>query len=235
MSYTGGPSFHLPQQLREILAAKGCWLWILGIIGMQAILRPGWYQTFGLALEGIFAGKVWQLFTYGLLHGGWWHVATNSFFILAIGSRIEWMMGHKTMTQAMVLGILAGGVCHLILGARGGILVGLSGGGMSLLLLLTTLSPQSRMMPIPVSGKNLGIGLLVSALILSLIDPSLGLPWFSKLGRGFANHGMGNIFQMGHACHLGGGMAGWLMGRWRLRPRVTLEELRQDREKRETH
>jgi hypothetical protein len=38
---------------------------------------------------------------------------------------------------------------------------------------------------------------------------------------------------MGHACHFGGGMAGWLFGRWLLRPRISLERLRRDRERRE--
>jgi membrane associated rhomboid family serine protease len=46
-------------------------------------------------------------------------------------------------------------------------------------------------------------------------------------------HGMGAVFAMGHACHFGGGLAGWLYGRWLLRPRVTLERLRRDRKRRE--
>jgi membrane associated rhomboid family serine protease len=41
------------------------------------------------------------------------------------------------------------------------------------------------------------------------------------------------IFEIGHACHLGGGLAGWLMGLWILRPRITLEELQKERARRE--
>jgi membrane associated rhomboid family serine protease len=37
---------------------------------------------------------------------------------------------------------------------------------------------------------------------------------------------------MGHACHFGGALAGWLYGRWMLRQRVTLEKLRRDRARR---
>ena len=59
------------------------------------------------------------------------------------------------------------------------LLVGLSGGCMGLLLLLTTLSPQSRMMPLPVSGKSLGLGILMAELVLALADPALGVPGFS--------------------------------------------------------
>jgi membrane associated rhomboid family serine protease len=102
-----------------------------------------------------------------------------------------------------------------------------------LLLLLTTLSPQSRMMPLPVSGKSLGLGILAAELILALIDPAAGLPGFSKLGEILAGHGLGGWFQIGHACHFGGGVAGWVLGRWLLRPRITLERLRRDRERQE--
>ena len=104
---------------------------------------------------------------------------------------------------------------------------------MALLLLLTTLSPQSRMMPIPISGKSLGLGILTTELFLALIDPSLGLPGISALGNWLASHGMASGFQLGHACHFGGGLAGWLLGKWLLRPRVTLKRLRRDRERRE--
>jgi membrane associated rhomboid family serine protease len=48
-----------------------------------------------------------------------------------------------------------------------------------------------------------------------------------------ATHGMGTWFDLGHACHFGGGVAGWLYGRWLLRPRVSLERLRRDRERHE--
>jgi membrane associated rhomboid family serine protease len=104
---------------------------------------------------------------------------------------------------------------------------------MGLLLLLTTLSPQSRMLPLPVSAKSLGLGVLLAELMLALIDPALGLPGLSLAGRTLTAHGVGGWFQMGHACHVGGGLAGWLYGRWILRSRVSLNELRCDRARRE--
>jgi len=101
------------------------------------------------------------------------------------------------------------------------------------LILLTTLSPQSRMMPLPVSGKSLGLGILVAELTLALCNPALGVPGFLVLGNWMVHHGMSGWFEMGHACHFGGGLAGWLFGRWLLRPRVSLSRLRRDRERRE--
>jgi membrane associated rhomboid family serine protease len=112
-------------------------------------------------------------------------------------------------------------------------LVGLSGGCLALLLLAVTLSPQSRMFPLPVSGKSLGLGIMLAAFGLALIDPALGLPGAAAAGCWLTAHGMGAWFQVGHACHLGGGLAGWLYGCWLLRTRVTLNQLRRDRARRE--
>ena len=89
------------------------------------------------------------------------------------------------------------------------------------------------MMPLPVSGRSLGLGVLAAELILALADPALGVPVFLNLGNWLVGHGLGHWFQMGHACHFGGGVAGWLFGRWLLRPRINLERLRRDRERQE--
>ncbi len=190
-----------------------------------------WYQNLGLSRAGFLAGKVWQVFSHGFLHGGWWHAGLNALFVLVIGSRIEVMVGRLAMVRVLLAGVLGGGVCHLLLGS--GLLVGFSGAGLALLLLLTTLSPESRMFPVLVSGRSLGMGILLAELVLALINPDLGLPGFSGIGEILVDHGTGAWFQMGHACHLGGGLAGWIYGRWILRPRVTLERLRRERARRE--
>lgn len=189
------------------------------------------FEILGLSRDGFLSGKIWQILSYGFLHGAWWHAGLNVLWVLVIGSRIEWITGWLTMTRVTLAGVLGGGVCHLLLGS--GLLVGLSGGCVAQLLLLTTLSPQSRMFPLPVSGKSLGTGILLAALMLALMDPALGLPGFSVAGRMLADHGTGAWFRMGHACHFGGGLAGWLYGRWLLRSRVTLDHLRRDRARRE--
>lgn len=189
------------------------------------------FLNLGLSREGFLSGKIWQIGSYGFLHGGWVHVGLNALFLFVIGSRVEHMAGRAAMMGALFAGIVGGGACHLLLGS--GLLVGISGACIALLLLLTTLSPESRMFPLPVSGKSLGLGILLAALFLTLVNPSLKLPGFAGIGKFLIEQGMDSLFQLGHACHLGGGLAGWLCGRWILRPRVTLDRLRRERAQRE--
>lgn len=227
------------QNAVRILRSPASWVWVIAVIAIQirVSIKGGpefardWFVTFGLERAEFLSGEIWRIFTYGLLHGGVWHAGLNALFVLAIGSRIEHIAGWRVVHVLMLAGVTSGGLVHLLLGS--GLLVGLSGGGMALLLFLVTISPESRFFPLSVSGKNLGLGVLAAALIVALIHPALHLPGLSWVGKKLVDSGMSGIFQLGHACHLGGGLAGWMIGRWVLRPRVTLENLRRDRARRE--
>jgi len=246
MPSSGMPFSNLSANLRQLRRSPATWTWVGIILGIEALVfvmggptKPFIHQVFrglGLTREGLLDGKVWQLASYAFLHGGWLHAGLNSLWVLMIGSRVEYIAGAAALSRCMGLGILGGGLAHVVLapgGADAAILVGMSGGCVALLLLLTTLSPESRMMPIPVSGRSLGMGILVAALLLALIHPELRVPGFSAIGKMLVKQGNGSWFQMGHACHFGGGLAGCLYGRWVLRPRVSLKRLRQQREQRE--
>jgi len=227
MNLTGAPFSDIWWNLRQLRHAPASWTWAMLVIAIHALVAAfggpnqtpvgAWFMALGLNREGIIAGKLWQLLSYALLHGNAWHAAVNALFVLLLGSRIERIMGSRTMVKATLVGILGGAIGHLLLAPNGPLLVGLSGGCVGLLLLLTTLSPDSRMLPLFVSARNLGIGILIAELIFVLIDPALGLPIASLLGKFLVSHGWGGCFQMGHACHLGGGIAGWAYGRRLLR------------------
>lgn len=246
MSPAAAPFSNAARNLRQLRNAPASWTFAGLVLVIQAVVtlaggqdrQPawGWFETLGLTREGFLAGEIWRIFSYGLLHGGWLHAAVNAVFILLVGARIEHMAGRAVLMKALVAGVLGGGAGHLLLAPGGpdaALLVGLSGACMALLLLLTTLSPQSRMMPLPVTGRSLGLGILIAALVLALMDPAMDMPVLSGAGRVLVANGMASWFQIGHACHFGGGVAGWLLGRWLLRPRVTLKSLRRDRERRE--
>jgi membrane associated rhomboid family serine protease len=203
------------------------------ILGIHALVvatggvnaHGAWFAALGLGRGELASGGIWRLLSYAFLHGSWLHVGLNAALIVGVGSRIESMAGHAVAVRVMLAGLLAGGLFHVLLAP--GLLVGFSGAAVALVLLLVTLSPESRMFPLPVSGKSLGIGIIVAELFLALLNPELGVPYLATLGKGMET--MGDWFHIGHACHLGGGLAGWAFGRWLLRPRVSLESLRRER------
>jgi membrane associated rhomboid family serine protease len=246
MSWANGHLEALARNLRQLKSAPISWATASLVLAIHGVVvaaggphqQPvgAWFVALGMTRPEVLGGEIWRIFSYGLLHANGWHVVTNALFVLFIGSRIEHIAGRSVMVKTVIYGILGGGVGHLILAPSGPaapLLVGLSGGGVGLLLLLTTLSPQSRMLPFPISGRSLGLAILGMELTSALIDPALKLPFFSTLGQNLVNQGLGSFFQLGHACHFGGGMVGWLMGRWLLRPRVTLKSLRAVRKRRE--
>ncbi|MEM9237454.1 MAG: rhomboid family intramembrane serine protease [Verrucomicrobiota bacterium] len=189
-------------------------------------------REFGLSRMGMMEGKLWQPVSYALIHGSWLHLAINVFGLLAFGSRIERIGGGRQMLILLVGGWLVAGLFYLLLGGQGTTpLVGISGGVVSLLLWLTGVSPDSRMWPVPVSGRNLGLGILVASALLTLMNPGLGIPGLAACSRALGM-GAGNV-DVAHACHLGGAVFGLAAARWTLRPRATLETLQRDRARRE--
>jgi membrane associated rhomboid family serine protease len=221
-------------RLRELLNARAAWVTAFALLIIYFLSEKfnaqynveEFYSIFGLTKRGVTSGKIWQFFSYAILHGSWSHVTINTIFIVIMGSRVEVILGSRGFFKVTTFGIILGGIFHLVLSpGNGGILVGFSAACMSLLVLVTTLSPESRMMPLPLSGKNLCRGILISSLLLSLMNPMLQLPVFSVMGKWIANVAGKDLFQIGHACHLGGGIAGYIIGKWILRERINLHSL----------
>ncbi len=226
----------------DLAAARGTLAFVGLLLAIQIAL--GWaggvervpqvYEIFGLSREGLGRGRIWQLLSHGLLHANGLHFALNGLVLLAVGPRLERIGGLRLWGRLIVAGLLAGGAMHLVAeGAGDRILIGASGSVMAALLWLTAVSPGSRMWPVPVSGKSLGLGVLLASAVLTLINPALGLPVFSDWGRALGETAVPVVFGVSHACHLGGALAGWLGARWTLRPRVTLAQLQRDRRRRE--
>ena len=189
------------------------------------------YQTLGLSREGMSGMRYWQIFSHGWLHGSWVHLFVNALLVWLLGTRLELMMGSRVMLGVTASGIVGGGMMHLLIGHD--VLVGISGGAMALLLCLASLAPDARVLPLGISAKNLGRGVLIGELILALADPALDVPVFSQIGELLEDHGYASVFRLGHACHVGGGLVGMLIAqRWR-GPRLTREKLLIEREKRE--
>lgn len=181
---------------------------------------PKVYQALGLSREGILKGCIWQIASHALLHGVWWHAVLNVLILVSTGVQVERIGGWRTAAQVFVIGALAGGVAFLLLPlpAPGMVLVGASGGIFALLLWLTTMSPQSRMLLLPLSAKNLGLGILLASGVLAV-----AVPWMP----------VGSL-PISNSCHFGGALAGWLIARRSMRVPVSLADLRKARARRET-
>ncbi len=189
---------------------------------------PEVYLTLGLSRDGMAAGKFWQLISYALLHGGWLHLLPNAVALVWLAPQVHRILGGKALGFNLAGGVLAGGLAHLALADPGELLIGVSGGVSAVLLLLTSLAPESKVRFLRISAGNLGKGILIASAVLTALSPRFGLlpeAWDGERGEG--------VFKIAHACHLGGGLFGWAMGRWVLRPRADLKKLRAARARRE--
>lgn len=191
------------------------------------------YSWLGLSREGFAShGYVWQLVTYPLLHGSFTHWAGNALFLYYYGGRIHDIFGEREVWRTAAWSALAGGVLHLLI-PESNTLVGASGAAMGLFVALTVVSPESKMLPLPLRARNLRNGLILATLVMLLMIPGLGVPVFGELGQLVSENGGGALFQIGHACHLGGALAGyWVMGKY-LRKPITLAQLQKQRAARE--
>ena len=183
-----------------------------------------YYENFGLSWDGISHGKVWQLLSYALLHGDLVHLVINLFILWFAGGRVMQMLGQRKSLEIIAAGVLVGGLLHLlsgllpVTGYRESYLVGISGACFALLLAMATLSPHTRLRLIPLSGKNLGLGIVIGEALLWLMHPDFGLPVLSLLGEQMVAWGGAELFEISHACHLGGALAGWCLARRVLTP-----------------
>lgn len=248
----GAPGGRFTRGFRQLRDARATWQILRILIIVQAApwvwelvfppdhAAPGKlsqaHAFLGLTKPYFLAGDFWQPFTYALIHADWAHLILNGAAILLLGSRIEHIAGKRTVRIVALVAALTGGLVFLPF-SPGGVgapsLVGSSAVCFGFLVLLTTLSPESRFLPIFVSGRSLGIGVILANLILALLSPDLPTGALARFGSELSETLSPGIFRISHACHLGGSLAGFVAGRFLLRPRVTIESLRKARKKRE--
>ncbi|MBK1831483.1 rhomboid family intramembrane serine protease [Verrucomicrobiaceae bacterium R5-34] len=201
---------------------------------------PELFIHLGLSWSGVKQWQVWQILSYALLHGSWFHLLINVLMLWLIGGRVIHILGQQAWVRVVVCGVAVGGFLHLLTsvvmlanGYQELRLVGISGACYALLITLTTLSPESKMWPVPVSGKTLGIGIIVAEGLLWLLTPALGIPGLSTMGETLEVWGGEALFLVSHGCHFGGALTGWWLARKLLAPTPSLADLQQMRAKRE--
>jgi membrane associated rhomboid family serine protease len=221
---------------RSILLLKNApvtWIIIATLIAFQAIpyflqaLEPA-QRVLGLNRNALFEGRIYQLFSYIFIHGNWTHLLLNIAAILLLGCKLEYIFPRRTIERLSIYAAFGGGLIFLLLSPISQTLVGASPLCFAFLMMLITLSPESKFLPFFLSGKTLGIAIILSHLLLAVLNPDLPTGPIAKLGRDIANR-VPNLFNASHACHLGGSLVGWIYGIYMLRPRVSLKTLQQRR------
>jgi len=227
--FVPGRSQRLKWWWQDIRSARFSLSLAAAILGLEAVLMlfggsmgiPEVYQALGLSRDGMLKGWIWQVASHALVHGVWWHALLNVLILISMGARVERIDGWKTAARVFVIGVLAGGVAFLLLPLPEPdmVLVGASGGIFALVLWYTTMSPKSRLILLPLSAKNVGLGFLIASGILAIT-----VPWLPVAG-----------LHVAHSCHFGGALAGWLIARRHTtRKPVTLAELQKERARRES-
>lgn len=143
-------------------------------------------------------GMLWQLFTYGFLHEGLWHLLGNMFALWMFGSAVEAAWGTRRFVELYSIGIVGAAVTtvavaytHVLGGPNTGT-VGASGAVFAILIAFGILFADNEIMLIPfpfmIKAKYF-IGILI------VIELALAIS------------GGGNV---AYVAHLGGLLFGWL-------------------------
>jgi membrane associated rhomboid family serine protease len=153
------------------------------------------------------AFEIWQLLTYGFLHGSFTHLFFNMFALWMFGGEVERLLGTRRFVTYYLVCIVGAAIAQLVVVANMDMrpvpTVGASGGVFGLLLAFGMAYPQRKIMllfpPIPMPAW-----LFVT--LYGLLELYLGV---TGSGQGVA-----------HFAHLGGMAAGYaLLVYWRGRPR----------------
>jgi membrane associated rhomboid family serine protease len=169
------------------------------IFAFQAInaayLGRPFEQYLALTPDALRGGRVWQLVTFQLLHGGFLHLVINALMLWMFGRFAEGAFGGWRMLRIWILGGVAGGLLQALLGLvapkLGGFAVGASAGVCALLAIFCALEPDQEVrlyLVIPLRARHLLYLSVGVALFFTLVP----------VGDGVA-----------HAAHLGGLLFGW--------------------------
>ncbi len=155
-------------------------LWPLGSGG--SVLTPDGMQT----VPGF---QVWQLLTYGFLHGGTLHLFLNMFALWMFGVLLEHRWGSRRFLQFFLVCVVGAGIIQLIVASQAGETyptVGASGGVFGILLGFGMLFPNQRLMllfpPIPIKAKYFVILYGAFELWAGITGTLAGIAHFAHLG-----------------------------------------------------
>ena len=156
-------------------------------------------DLYALSAAGMEEGRWWQLITHAFLHGNIWHLLFNMVALWFAGRIVERVMGTGRFLALYAASAVAGGLAQILLEGGNIPLLGASGAVCGVILAFATMFPEAQIVvllffviPLKFRAKYLGWGLAGSSLLFLLVGFE---PW------------------IGHAAHLGGCAAGYLLAR----------------------
>jgi membrane associated rhomboid family serine protease len=183
----------LPSVTRTLLIAN------VGIYLLQMLLGDTLIMHFALwpiGAEmpvrggGTVGFEIWQLVSYGFLHGGLTHLLFNMLALWMFGGRIERLFGSQPFAIYYIACVVGAAVAQLIVVRyfTGGFYptLGASGGVFGLLLAFGMMFPRERIMllipPIPMPAWLFVTGYGVAELIFGITNTQAGVAHFAHLG-----------------------------------------------------
>lgn len=152
-----------------------------GPIGLNFALWP---------INGLFGEfQVWQLLSYGFLHGDYVHLLFNMLMLWMFGRELELLMGMKRFLTYYLVCVAGAGVVQLVVAyLQGGSYptIGASGGVFGILLAFGMAFPNRMIMllfpPIPMKAKYLVILAGIFELVAGVSGRAPGIANFAHLG-----------------------------------------------------
>ena len=140
------------------------------------------FNRWGLSAESLREGRWWTLFSYGLLHGAWWHALINLVAFRCLAFPTAAVRGTLPVLALLCLGVVAGGLAQ-VLARPETTLVGMSGGLFALAVAACLAwDPDDVALRIGrwrlarLRGRSLGYGFLGGALVLWAASALSGNP-----------------------------------------------------------
>ncbi|MBL4806564.1 MAG: rhomboid family intramembrane serine protease [Rhodobacteraceae bacterium] len=152
-----------------------------------------WPQFFWGTWEPLFTGQpILMLITHAFVHSGLIHMAMNTVILLAIGKRLTMVIGSNWVLALFFISAIAGGLLYVLLNADGAPAVGASGAAFGFFGFLKYLEYRMlRRQGLPLTPIFQFIGAMVAMNVVM---------WWGFDGM------------LAWEAHLGGFIAGWLLG-----------------------